>query len=81
MIHLSLLLVGFALGAVATIAAMAVWANRHPPFGLTEEMVHLFESGLPETRRAPPRMPECKGAQEELPVEPAYMYGVTGEEV
>jgi hypothetical protein len=77
MIHLSLLLVGFLLGIFACAILLVLMLAHRPLY--TPTTMHRGRDRLPEVRHVP-TMPVCKVARDDLPVEPIYMYGVTGEE-
>jgi hypothetical protein len=79
MANVLLFLAGYILG-IASCAIFAALLLLHRPQSIAPTMRRKYRDRLPEVRSEPPPMPECKPARDELPIEPIYMYGVTGEE-
>jgi hypothetical protein len=77
MTTLSIFLAGFSLATFAWGIFYALILHR--PRYMAPTLRRKNRDRLPEVRNVPP-MPVCKPAREELPAEPVYMYGVTGEE-
>lgn len=73
------LVVGYILG-IASCAIFAALLLLHKPRPMAPTLRRKYRDRLPEVRSEPPPMPECRPAQDESPIEPIYMYGVTGEE-
>jgi hypothetical protein len=73
--------IAFGVGLIVAYASvlaicLMLGANQSPSVTM-----HARRDGLPPVRRDPPTMRACKAVREaDMPDEPIYMYGVTGEE-